>query len=166
MLKMETIQIHQKAKTLFHCISKKLFNNLFYRFISLIFLFLLIITKTVNAENIYLNELYCNTNKIQLLDNDTNSISFKDTNFDKIISKIDKDLSNKKYNLLVGLSTKPSSGYNLVLSKSKIKKDKIYLHFNEIKPQKNSKVLTVLTHPFCLLNIQNLNEYKVKIKKN
>ena len=84
-------------------------------------MFLLIITKTVNAENIYLNELYCNTNKIQLLDNDTNSISFKDTNFDKIISKIDKDLSNKKYNLLVSLSTKPSSGYNLVLSKSKVK---------------------------------------------
>ena len=88
-------------------------------------MFLLITTKILNAENIYLNELYCNVNKIQLLDNDTNSISFKDSNFDKIISKIDKDLSNKKYNLLVSLSTKPSSGYNLVLSKSKIKKDKI-----------------------------------------
>ena len=127
---------------------------------------LLIITKTVNAENIYLNELYCNTNKIQLLDNDTNSVSFKDKNFDKIISKIDKDLSNKKYNLLVSIGSRPSSGYNLELIKSKIKKDKIYLNFKEIKPQKNSKVLTVLTHPFCLLYIQNLNEYKVKIKKN
>ena len=158
--------MHQRAKTLFHYITKELFNNRFLRFISLIFLFVLILAKTANAENIYLNELFCSTNKIQLLNNDTSSISFKDTNFDKIISKIDKDLSNKKYNLLVSLSTKPSSGYNLVLSKSKIKKDKIYLHFNEIKPQKNSKVLTVLTHPFCLLNIQNLNEYKVKIKKN
>ena len=129
-------------------------------------MFLLITTKILNAENIYLNELYCNVNKIQLLDNDTNSISFKDSNFDKIISKIDKDLSNKKYNLLVSIGSRPSSGYNLELVKSKIKKDKIYLNFNEIKPQKNSKVLTVLTHPFCLLNIQNLNEYKVKIKKN
>ena len=158
--------MHQKVKTLFHYITKEPFNTRFFRFISLIFLFVLIIAKTANAENIYLNELFCSTNKIQLLNNDTSSVSFKDTNFDKIISKIDKDLSNKKYNLLVSIGSRPSSGYNLELIKSKIKKDKIYLNFKEIKPQKNSKVLTVLTHPFCLLYIQNLNEYKVKIKKN
>ena len=113
--------MHQRVKTLFHYITKELFNNRFLRFISLIFLFVLIIAKTANAENIYLNELFCSTNKIQLLNNDTSSISFKDTNFDKIISKIDKDLSNKKYNLLVSIGSRPSSGYNLELIKSKIK---------------------------------------------
>ena len=126
----------------------------------------MILTKSTIAQNIFLNELYCNTNNIKLLNDDTNSISIKDSNFQTIISKIDKDLSNKKYNLLISIGSRPSSGYNLELIKSKIKKDKIYLYFNEIKPEKNSKGLTVLTHPFCLLNIQNLNEYKVKIKKN
>ena len=158
--------MHQRVKTLFHYITKELFKTRFFRFISLIFLFVLIIAKTANAENIYLNELFCSTNKIQLLNNDTSSISFKDTNFDKIISKIDKDLSNKKYNLLVSLGLRPSNGYNLELSRSKVKKDKIYLYFNEIKPHKNSIGLTVLNYPFCLLHIQNLKEYKIKIKKN
>ena len=158
--------MHQRAKTLFHYITKKLFKIFFLRFLFLVFLMLLILTKPTIAQNIFLSELYCNTNNIKLLNDDTNSISIKDSNFQTIISKIDKDLFNKKYNLLVSLGTRPSSGYNLELSKSKIKKDKIYLYFNEIKPEKNSKGLAVLTHPFCLLYIQNLNEYKVKIKKN
>ena len=41
--------------------------------------------------------------------------------------------------------------------------DKIY--FKEIKPKKNSKNLAVITYPFCLVKIENLNEFKVKIKK-
>ena len=127
---------------------------------------ILILTKSTFAQNIFLNELYCNANNIKLLNDETNSISINDNNFQTIISKIDKDLSNKKYNLLVSVGSRPSSGYNLELSKSKIKKDKIYLYFNVIKPEKNSKGLTVLTHPFCLLHIQNLREYKIKIKKN
>ena len=127
---------------------------------------ILILTRPTIAQNIFLSELYCNTNNIKLLNDGTTSISIKDSSFQSIISKIDKDLSNKNYNLLVSLSSRPSSGYNLELSKSKIKKDKIYLYFNEIRPQTNSKGLAVLTYPFCLLYIQNLNEYKVKIKKN
>ena len=156
--------MHQRAKTLFHFITKKLFNNFFLRFSSLIFLITLILSKPTVAQNIFLSELYCNANNIKLLNDGITSVSFKDSNFQTIISKIDKDLTNKNYNLLVSLSSRPSSGYNLELSKSKIKKDKIYLYFNEIKPKKNSKGLAVLTHPFCLLNIQNLNEYKIKIK--
>ena len=35
--------------------------------------------------------------------------------------------------------------------------DKIML--NEIKPIKNSKNLMVITYPYCLLNINNLEEY-------
>lgn len=127
---------------------------------------ILILTKPISAQNIFLNELYCNTNNIKLLNDDTISISIKDSNFQTIISKIDKDLSNKKYNLLVSLGLRPSNGYNLELSRSKVKKDKIYLYFNEIKPHKNSIGLTVLNYPFCLLHIQNLKEYKIKIKKN
>ena len=158
--------MHQRAKTLFHYITKKLFKNFFLRFSSLVFLMILIITKPTFAQNIFLNELYCNTNNIKLLNDDTISINIKDSNFQTIISKIDKDLSNKKYNLLVSLGSKPSSGYNLELSKSKVKKGKIYLDFNEIKPNKKAIGLTVLTYPFCLLHIENLKEYKIKIKKN
>ena len=55
-----------------------------------------------------------------MLNDGTTSISIKDSSFQSIISKIDKDLSNKNYNLLVSLSSRPSSGYNLELSKSKM----------------------------------------------
>ena len=67
MLKMETIQIHQKAKTLFHYISKKLFNNFFYRFISLIFLFLLITTKISEYVLQNNNKRYINNGEIKTI---------------------------------------------------------------------------------------------------
>ena len=82
-----------------------------------------------------------------------------------MINKIDKKLNDKKYNLLVSTGGKPSSGYSLEFIKIKKRKkfDKIY--FKEIKPKKNSKNLAVITYPFCLVKIENLNEFKVKIKK-
>ncbi len=120
----------------------------------------------LSAKDIFLSELYCNNNNSKLLDNNSNSINIKNSNFAKIISKIDKDLSNKKFNLLISSGSKPSSGYKLEFNRSKTKKNKIYLYFNEIKPIKNSKNLMVITYPYCLLNINNLEEYKIKIKKN
>ena len=166
MLKMEIIQVQQRTRTLFLYSTKKLFNNFLSRSLSLILLFFLLSINPLSAKDIFLSELYCNTNNSELLDNTSNSINIKNSNFAKIISKINKDLSNKKFNLLISSGSKPSSGYKLEFNRSKIKKNKIYLYFNEIKPIKNSKNLMVITYPYCLLNINNLEEYKIKIKKN
>ena len=68
--------MHQRAKTLFHYITKKLFKNFFLRFSSLVFLMILIITKPTFAQNIFLNELYCNTNNIKLL-NDASKLGHR-----------------------------------------------------------------------------------------
>ena len=103
--------------------------------------------------------------KARLLEEDVISLSFKDKNFNQVIHKIDKKLNDKKYNLLVSAGEKPSSGYSLKFVKIKKKKkfDKIY--FKEVKPEKNSINLAVITYPFCLVKIENLDDYKVKIKK-
>ena len=67
--------------------------------------------------------------------------------------------------MLVSAGEKPSSGYSLEFLKIKKKKkiDKIY--FKETKPKKNSKNLSIVTYPYCLINLKNLDEYKIKIKK-
>ena len=152
-------------KTLFHYTIKKLFRYLSLKTNLIILLFLLFPVKFVFAQSVGIDEIYCDVSKVNLLEKGTNSISYKDSNFDLVISKIDKDISNKKFNLLVSAGPKPSSGYKLEFKKIKIKKKKINLYFNEIKPTKNSKNLTVITHPFCLVQIDNLDKYKVKIKK-
>ena len=66
---------------------------------------------------------------------------------------------------MVSSGRKPSSGYALELIKIKKKKKFHKIYFEEIKPKKNSKNLAVITYPFCLVKIENLDDYKVKIKK-
>ena len=103
--------------------------------------------------------------KSRLLEKDVISLSFKDKNFNQVISKIDQKLNDKKYNLLVSAGEKPSSGYSLEFLKIKKKKKFDQVYFKETKPNKNSKNLAVITYPFCLVKIENLDDYKVKIKK-
>ena len=82
-----------------------------------------------------------------------------------ILLKTNKSLVDKKYNLIVSLGSRSSGGYKLEFNKIKNKNKKTYVYFNEIKPPKNSKNIAVISYPFCILKIDNLNEYKIKIKK-
>ena len=102
-----------------------------------------------------LDEVYCNSKNFPILLN---------KNFDNILKKIDENLLDKKYNLIVSLGSRPSGGYKLEFEKIKIKNKKTYIYFNEIKPPKNSKNIAVITYPFCLVKIENLQEHEVKIK--
>ena len=119
----------------------------------------------VLADGDNLEDYFCDVTKYRLLEKEVISLSSKDKKFNQVISKIYKKPSDKKYNLLVSIGEKPSSGYSLEFLKIKKKKkfDKIY--FQETKPKKNSKNLAVITYPFCLVNIKDLDEYKIKIKK-
>ena len=157
---MVIIRILQKVKIFSLCSIKKLFKRI---------LFFTILISTSNnfvvADENYLDDYFCDVSNARLLEEDVVSLSFKDKNFNQTIREIDKKLNDKKYNLLVSAGEKPSSGYSLEFVKIKKKKkfDKIY--FKEIKPEKNSKNLAVITYPFCLVKIENLDDYKVKIKK-
>ena len=151
----------QKIKILSLCFIKKLFKNFLY-----FTLVILLPNNFVLANENSLEDHICNSNKVKLLEKNINSISFKDENFYQVISKIDSNIKDKQYNLLVSLGEKPSSGYALEFIKIKKKKKFNRLYFKEIKPKKNSKNLSVITYPFCLLKVKNLDSYKIKIKKH
>ena len=150
----------QKIKTFYLYSIKRLFKRI------LIFTILISIPNNfVVADENNLEDYFCDVSNARLLEKDVISLSFKDKNFNQVISKIEKKPNDGEYNLLVTAGQKPSSGYSLEFIKIKKKKkfDKIY--FKETKPKKNSKNLAVVTYPFCLVKIENLDDYKVKIKK-
>ena len=152
--------MHQKIKTFSLYFIKRLFKRILF-----FTLFILLPNNFVVAEANDLEDHYCDVNKIRLLEKNNNSVSFKDKNFNQVISKLSKNIEDKNYNLLVSAGEKPSSGYKLEFTKIKKKKNFNKLYFKEIKPKKNSKNLTVITYPYCVLKVKNLDNYKIKIKK-
>ena len=157
---MGIIQMNQKIETFYLYSIKRLFKRI------LIFTILISIPNNfVVADENNLEDYFCDVSNARLLEKDVISLSFKDKNFNQVISKIEKKPNDGEYNLLVTAGQKPSSGYSLEFIKIKKKKkfDKIY--FKETKPEKNSINLAVITYPFCLVKIENLDNYKVKIKK-
>ena len=150
----------QKIKTFSLYYIKRLFKKILF-----FTLLILLSNNFVLADENNSEDYFCDVTKYKLLEKDVISLSFKDEKFNQVISEIDKKPSNKKYNLLVSAGEKPSSGYSLEFLKIKKKKkfDKIY--FKEKKPKKNSKNLSVVTYPYCLINVKNLDNYKIKIKK-
>ena len=152
--------MNQKIKTFSLYFTRKLFKKILFLTVFILFPNNYLLSEENNPE-----DYFCGVNNVRLLEEDVISLSVKDKNFNQIIGKINKKLNNKNYNLLVSTGKKSSSGHSLEVVKIKKKKkfDKIY--FKEIKPNKNSKNLAVITYPFCLVEIDNLNNYKVKIKK-
>ena len=152
--------MNQKIKTFYLYSIKRLFKRI------LIFTILISIPNNfVVADENNLEDYFCDVSNARLLEKDVISLSVKDKNFNQVISKIEKKPNDGEYNLLVTAGQKPSSGYSLEFIKIKKKKkfDKIY--FKETRPKKNSINLAVITYPFCLVKIENLDNYKVKIKK-
>jgi hypothetical protein len=157
---MAIIQMSQKIKTFYLYFIKRLFKSILFFTLLILFPNNFLLANENNLEN-----YFCEVSKFRLLEKNVISLSFKDKKFNQVISEIDKKPSDKKYNLLVSTGEKPSSGYSLEFLKIKNKKkfDKIY--FQETKPKKNSKNLSIVTYPYCLINVKNLDNYKIKIKK-
>ena len=152
--------MHQKIKTFSLYFIKSFFKRILF-----FTLFILLPNNFVLSDENNLEDYFCDVTKYRLLEKDVISLSFKDKKFNQVISKIDKKPNDKKYNLLVSAGEKPSSGYSLEFLKIKKKKKFYKIYFQETKPKKNSKNLAVITYPFCLVNIKDLDEYKIKIKK-
>ena len=156
MYKIVTIQVIQKIKILYQFFIKKLF--------SLLVLFLFSCSNNlIKSEDIIPEKIICGNSSSQLVDKNINFISKNSESFEYILSLIDKDLSKGSFNLIVFSESKPSSGYKLKLNNIKKKNSVHNLNFINTKPPKGSANLAVITYPYCILNVENLNKFKITI---
>ena len=98
-----------------------------------------------------------------MVDKNINFISKNSESFEYTLSLINKDLSKGSFNLIVFSESKPSSGYKLKLNNIKKKNSVHNLNFINTKPPKGSVNLAVITYPYCILNVENLNKFKITI---
>ena len=70
---------------------------------------------------------------------------------------------NKNYNSIFFVTARPSSGYSLDFKKAELDNNILHLYFEETSPQANEIVLTVVSQPYCLLKIDNINQYEVDL---
>ncbi len=57
----------------------------------------------------------------------------------------------------------PSSGYKLKLNNIKKNNSIYYLNFINTNPPEGSTSLAVISYPYCVLNVENLNKFKITI---
>ena len=155
MFRMETILIRAKINTLFPYFIRNRFKllNIVY------FLLIILSTFSIVYADENLNDFYCGISKNKIL-NEKTFITKKEPNFNQILN----DLSvSKKFNLLIASEYTPKPGYKMNIVKIKKKKEKITIYY-EIEKKKSS-LITVLTFPFCLLEIEEIENYEIKVKK-
>ena len=155
MFKMEIILIRAKIKTLFPYFIRNRFK--FLNIFSFFFFILLTFTRVYADEN--LNDFYCGISNNKIL-NEKTFITKKEANFDQILN--DLSVSNK-FNLLIASEYTPRPGYKMNIVKIKKKKEKITIYY-EIEKKKSS-LITVISFPFCLLKIEEIESYEIKVKK-
>ena len=136
---------------------KKIFNLIFFLTFILIFLF----SSTISAKALIDNNIKCGQSSVKL-DDDQSYLTSSSPNFRKVISKIE-NVNSKDYNLIIFSGYKPSPEYRISISKIKMKKKSIIIYYTEEKF--SNSALTVISYPYCLLKIENLDNRKIKIKK-
>ena len=68
-----------------------------------------------------------------------------------------------EYNLIVTAGPKSSSGHYMFFNKAVLKNDLLSLYFDILKPKIGSIAMTVVTYPMCLLYVQDINTFDIKI---
>ena len=161
---MVIIQIAQKTKILSHCSIKKLFKLSFNK-LSIVISFLLFSCSShlIQAEEIKPENLKCDVAYNKILTN-KNFMTSKNKNFKEIFFSLnlENDINVENFNLIIVSDYKPTPGYDLKIDKIFKKGDKLTI-FTKEELKKNSSILNVITYPFCLIKIKNLDEYKVFI---
>ena len=161
---MVIIQIAQKTKILFHCSIRKLFKLSFNK-LSIVISFLLFSCSShlIQAEEIKPENLKCDVAYNKILTN-KNFMTSKNKNFKEIFFSLnlENDINVENFNLIIVSDYKPTPGYDLKIDKIFKKGDKLTI-FTKEELKKNSSILNVITYPFCLIKIKNLDEYKVFI---
>ena len=91
-------------------------------------------------------------------------ITTNDEIFASTIAELKKyeDIAGE-YNLIVTAGPKSSSGHYMFFNKAVLKNDLLSLYFDILKPKIGSIAMTVVTHPMCLLYVQDINTFDIKI---
>ena len=68
-----------------------------------------------------------------------------------------------EYNLIVTAGPKSNSSYGMILNKAVVENDQLSLYFDISQPENGSITLTVVTYPMCLLYVEDINNFDIKI---
>ena len=107
------------------------------------------------------SKIKCDKSSVKLINDKAYLTSFS-PNFNEVISKI-KNINPDDYNLIISPGYKPTPAYKINISKIKIKKKSLIIYYSEEKFSNTG--LTVVSYPYCLIKIKDLNNRKIKIKK-
>ena len=132
-----------------------------------IFFCLFLLTSCLSFEEEYsqidIAKYECNISHQKILDKDF--ISINEIGFENSISAINEIINNNnKFNFIFSPGSRSSSGYNLSFSSYSLKNKNLSIFFKEKKPKKNTIVATVITYPFCVLQIDNIEKYNISVE--
>jgi hypothetical protein len=136
---------------------KKVFNLIFFLAFILVFGF----TNATLAKTLIDKSVKCGQSSVKLIDGQS-YLTSSSPNFRKVVSRIE-NVNLKDYNLIISLGHKPSPGYRINIPKIKMKKKSVIIYYSEEKF--SNTALTVISYPYCLIKIENLDNRKIKIKK-
>ena len=109
-----------------------------------------------------INKVHCFSSYQEYFTDDF--ITANDEIFVSIIDKLKKNENIAgEYNLIVTAGPKSNSGYGMFFDKAVLKNDLLNFYFNISKPEMGSIVLTIVTHPMCLLYVQDINNIDIEI---
>ena len=128
------------------------------------FLLLSCTSHLIQAEEIKPENLKCDVAYNKILTN-KNFMTSRNKNFKEIFFSLnlENDINVENFNLIIVSDYKPTPGYDLKIDKIIEKGNKLTI-FTKEELKKKSSILNVITYPFCLIKIKNLDEYKVFIK--
>ena len=128
-----------------------------------LFFFTLGCTSNVKENILYeINKVHCFSSYQKHFTNEF--ITTNDEIFASTIAELKKyeDIAGE-YNLIVTAGPKSSSGHYMFFNKAVLKNDLLSLYFDILKPKIGSIAMTVVTHPMCLLYVQDINTFDIKI---
>lgn len=129
----------------------------------ILFFFTLGCSSNVKESVLYeINKVHCFSSYQEYFTND-----FIATNDEIFISTVTELKKHEniigEYNLIVTAGPKSNSSYSMILNKAVVENDQLSLYFDLSQPENGSIALTVVTYPMCLLYVQDINNFDIKI---
>ena len=131
----------------------------------LFILFFFTLGCTSNAKNSILyeiNQVHCLSAYQEYFIDDF--ITTNDEIFESIIDKLKKHENIVgEYNLIVTAGPKSNSSYGMILNKAVVENYQLSLYFDISQTENGSIAMTVVTYPMCLLYVEDINNFDIKI---
>ena len=109
-----------------------------------------------------INKVHCFSSYQEYFTNDF--ITTNDEIFISTIAELKKyENIIGEYNLIVTAGPKSNSNYGMILNKAVVENDQLSLYFDISQPENGSIALTVVTYPMCLLYVEDINNFDIKI---